>query len=309
MKGKLRHRVAIEADGMPIGSIWGERDRSAPPIDASASRLLATAADQIGQAVRQDRLARQAAEAKIAQASDSLKSALVENVSHDLRIPLASIRAAAGPLIEGSVQLGPDGVREAASAIDLEATRLDRLVANLLDLGRIQGGMLQPHLEAVELREVVTRATSGLLERAPDRDSHGAPEVRLAETWVDADPLLLEQVVSNVLENAAQHTPPGTPVLVTATHEEATSSVCLTIEDGGPGVAPEVMPRLFERFFRDRTPRPSRRPGSGIGLAVARGFVEAMGGRIAARRSDLGGLAIDVRLPATVMPVDLTSGG
>lgn len=306
-RGSLRHRVVIEAEGSHIGSLWGQRDRSAPPLDPSASRLLAAAADQIGQAMHQDRLAARAAEARIAQASDALKSVLVENVSHDLRIPLAAIRADAGPLIDSSLRLDPSQVREAALAIDREAAKLDRLVANLLDLGRIQGGMLQAHREAVELREVVHRATSGLSDPGPSRDGYDAVETRLEETWVDADPVLLQQALANVLENAIQHTPPGTRVLVTASRDEEASSVCLCIEDAGSGVPPEVMPVLFERFIRGSSTGSVRRPGSGIGLAVVRGFVEAMGGRVFARRSDLGGLAIDLWLPATLMPDDLTS--
>lgn len=304
-RGKLRHRVVIEAEGSLIGSLWGQRDRSAPPLDPSASRLLAAAADQVGQAMHQDRLAARAAEARIARASDELKSVLVENVSHDLRIPLAAIRADAGPMIDPSIRLDEDQVREAARAIDQEAAKLDRLVANLLDLGRIQGGMLQTHREAVELYEVVQRASSRLADDAASRDGYDPVEIDLDETWVDADPLLLQQAVANVLENAIQHTPPGTRVIVTASRDDAAARVCLSIEDAGPGVTPEMMPMLFERFMRGPSTERGRRRGSGIGLAVASGFVEAMGGRISARRSDLGGLAIDVRLPASVMPADV----
>ena len=304
-RGKLRHRVVIEAEGSLIGSLWGERDRAAPSLDPSASRLLAAVADQVGQAIYQDRLAVRAAEARIAQASDALKSVLVENVSHDLRIPLAAIRADAGPLIDPAISLSPGQVREAALAIDRQAAKLDRLVANLLDLGRIQGGMLQAHREAVELREVVTRAAAGLADDDASGDGGGSVEIQLQETWVDADPVLLQQALANVLENARRHTPQGTRILVTAAREDAASSVRLSVDDAGPGVSEELLPMLFERFFRNPSSGPSRRPGSGIGLAIARGFVEAMGGRIAARRSDLGGLAIDIRLPATVLPPEL----
>jgi two-component system sensor histidine kinase KdpD len=320
--GRTRLRVVVEAGGAALGSLWGERQRSAPLPDPSTSRLLATAADQIGQAVQQDRLAARAAEARIAQASDALKSALVESVSHDLRLPLASIRAAAGPLIDSSVGLTWDDVHEAATTIDREAAGLDRLVATLLDLGRIQGGMLQAHREAVELGEAVGLARDRLAHRLPPGRA-AAIEVAIGEAWVDADPVLLQQAVVNVLENAVRHTPPGTRVVVSsapaapisATGTTATAravglagieapagAIRLTIEDAGPGVPDEVLARLFERFFRVSTRRAAGRLGSGLGLAVSRGFVEAMGGHVTARPSALGGLAIDMVLPATVLP-------
>jgi two-component system sensor histidine kinase KdpD len=301
----LRHRVVIETADGAVGSIWGVRERSAPEVDRSAGRLLAAAADQIGQALHQDRLAGQAHQVRIAQEGDALKSALVESVSHDLRIPLASIRAAAGPLIDPAARLSPTQVREAGSAIDREARRLDRLVAGLLDLGRIQSGSLQASREAVELREVLSRATARLVDRLPDDVDAASIEVDLEETWVDADPLLLQQAIGNVIENAVRHTPRGTRVLVHTTRSTDPPTIRLTVEDAGPGVPPEALPRLFDRFFRLVPPGTKRRPGSGIGLSVARGFAEAMGGTISARQSELGGLAIDLFLPATVMPAHL----
>ena len=305
--GSLRYRVVIDAAGNIIGSLWGVRPRSASPVDPTATRLLAATADQIGQAAHQDRLATRAADAKVAQESDALKSALVELVSHDLRIPLASIRAAAGPLMGPSAEALPASVQEAAASIDREAARLDRLVANLLDLGRIQAGMLKTRCEAVELKEVVLRSLRRVAETTLVPADHPI-EQRVEESWVDADPVLLQQAVRNVLENALRHTPPGTPVVISASRTEAGAWVRLSIEDGGRGVSAEALPRLFERFYRTPSSGTTQRPGSGIGLAVARGFVEAMGGRISARQSRLGGLAIDMDLPATLLPEHLKVG-
>ncbi len=301
----LRHRVVIEAADGVVGSLWGVRERSAPHLGRSARRLLAASADQIGQALHQDRFASQAAQVRIAQEGDALKSALVESVSHDLRIPLASIRAAAGPLIDPTARLNPAQVRHAGTSIDREARRLDGLVAGLLDLGRIQSGTLQANREAVELREVLTRATARLADRVPGDIDATSIEIDLMETWVDADPLLLQQAIGNVIENAVRYTPQGTRVLVHATRSDEPPIIQLTVEDAGPGVSEEALPRLFDRFFRLVPPGSRRRPGSGIGLAVSRGFIEAMGGRITARRSELGGLAVDLFLPATVMPAHL----
>lgn len=303
--GVIRHRVIIEANGGKLGSIWGLRDRSAGPIDPTSSRLLAAAADQVGQAIRQDRLAAQAAEARIARESSALKSALVESVSHDLRTPLAAIRAAAGALADPKVALDRAERAAAADSIDREAERLDRMVTDLLDLGRIEGGTLRATREAVELRELV--------DRAVERAEHGQHlsldgnriDAQLGETWVDADPILLEQAVSNVLENALRYTPPDAVVRVSTSQPADADRVRLSIEDSGPGVTDAELPRLFEKFYRAGSVSSSARAGSGLGLSIVLGFVEAMGGEVSLRRSALGGLAVDLDLVQTRMPAEL----
>jgi len=198
-------------------------------------------------------------------------------------------------------------VRAAARSIDWEAARLDRLVADLLDLSRVQSGMLTANLEAVELREVILRSLTRMQEAAGAAEAGPVVDVRLPETWVDADPVLLQQSIQNVLENTARHTAPGTAVRISTAAVRSGTWVRLTVEDAGQGVRPEALPRLFDRFYRQSAWQSSRRPGSGLGLAVAKGFVEAMGGTIAARPSELGGLAIDVELPATSLPVELAA--
>jgi two-component system sensor histidine kinase KdpD len=301
----LRYRVAIESGGATIGSIWGSRPRSAPAPDPRATRLLVAAADQVGQAVEVDRSSERAAQARVAQEGDALKSALVESVSHDLRIPLAAIRAATGPLIAQQGDIDADEVRATAVSIDHEASRLDRLVSDLLDLGRVQSGMLKAHLEAVELREVVVRVVEQVGRIASSSDPGPAIDVHMEETWVDADPVLLQQVIANILENAWRHLAPGTAVVIRVDPATGDGQIRLWIEDAGPGVSDEALDRLFDRFYRLRVMGSSRRPGSGLGLAVARGFVEAMGGSISASHSQLGGLAVELVLPATVIPAGL----
>jgi signal transduction histidine kinase len=122
-----------------------------------------------------------------------------------------------------------------------------------------------------------------------------------AETVVRADPILLEQALVNLLDNARRHGGPDVRIRVTATAAVA-GRVGITVDDSGPGVPDAALPRLFDKFYRSETRRPGG-SGTGIGLAVVRGFVEAMGGSVSARRGALGGLAIDVTLPAAVLPV------
>jgi two-component system sensor histidine kinase KdpD len=289
-----RYRVRMEAGGRPVGSIWCEREVEAGPPDSSATRLLAVTADQVAQALEHDRLVDEAQRAEIVRQSDALKSALLESVSHDLRTPLASIRAYAGTLMDGEVSLSSEEARASAAAIDREAQRLNRLVANLLDLGRIEGGALRAAREALDLEDVVLVAVAQVEPRAGTRTLQ--VEVP-GQVTVIADPVLLEEAVINLLENAVRHTPDGTTVLISATSTEP-GTVRLTVEDSGPGVPAEALPHLFEKFYRPRRRGAARQTGTGIGLAVVRGLVEALGGTAQARASALGGLAVDLDLPA-----------
>jgi two-component system sensor histidine kinase KdpD len=292
--GRRRYRVRLEAGGQASGSIWAVRPVDAGDPDAAGTRLLAAAADQIAQALDHDRLADEAKRAEVARQSDVLKSALLASVSHDLRTPLASIRAYAGTLMDEDVQLDPAEARASAAAIDREAQRLNRIVTNLLDLGRIEGGALRPALEVLDVDDVVAGARA-----------HAEPGIERLEldvavepgTLVVADLVLLDEVLVNLLENVVRHTPEGTAARVAA-RELEDGIVRLTVEDAGPGVPPGAMARLFDTFYRvPRSGGPGPR-GTGIGLAVVRGLVTALGGTVRARDSKLGGLAVDLHLPA-----------
>ncbi len=285
------YRVRIEADGRPYGSVWARRPRGAEAPDRTETRLLSAAADLVGLALAHDRLAAEAQAAEIARASDALKSALLQSVSHDLRTPLATIRAAAGSLRPGS-GLSTEDQAESAAAIDREVEYLNRLVTNLLDLSRIEAGALRAERDAYELDDLLGPSIERLKARLGDRPL----EIALDAPPVMVDPIFLDEAVANVLDNAAKYTPPGTRIRVSASPVGG-DRVRLTIEDAGPGVPPEALPRLFEKFYR--VPRRERqsRLGTGIGLAVVRGLIEAMGARVEARQGELGGLAIDVDLP------------
>ena len=258
--------------------------------------MLAAAADQIGQALRQDRLAAEASAAEIARQSDALKSALLQSVSHDLRTPLATIRAAAGSLRPDS-RLDDEDRLASAEAIDREVEYLNRLVTNLLDLSRIEAGELRGEIDTFELDDLVGQT----LERLRTRLAGRPLEVELDAPPVSVDPVFLDEAITNAVENALKYTPPGTRIKVGA-RDTGDGFVRLTVEDGGSGVPDEALEHLFEKFYRAPGAAKGSRSGMGIGLAVVDGLVEAMGGQASARRSDLGGLAIDLDLPIASMP-------
>lgn len=293
------YRVAITAGDRSFGSIWTSRTRTAGDPDHGDTRILAAAADQIGGALERDRLQRDATTAEVSRRSDALKSALLDSVSHDLRTPLASIRAAAGTLMDPEVVWPDEQRREIAASIDREADWLNRLVTNLLDMSRIEAGELKPNLAVFDLRDLVehaiSRSTAGQERRSVGIElPQDLPPVLVDEVYVG-------QVLANLLDNAAKYAGPEAPITVTA-GVHGTDAVRVTVEDGGPGVPPDALPRLFEKFYRVPRPGEGSRRGTGIGLSVVRGLVEAMGGSVTARVSDLGGLAVDLVLPAGSVP-------
>jgi two-component system sensor histidine kinase KdpD len=293
VRGRPVYRIELRAGGDVVGSLWAMRDgRGEPRPDETL--LLAAAADQLGAAIRRDRLLAQAAELEIVRRSDELKSAFVDSVSHDLRTPLATIRAAAGSLADPEIDLPLDERRSLAAAIDAEADRLNRLVGDLLDMSRIEGGALVPDLEIVPLDELVRPAIERAAGAGRPRPIETALPSDLPDVRVDA--ALLDRVLENLLDNAVKYAGADAPIRVTAV-PAGHDAVALTVEDGGPGVPDEAIGAIFDRFSR-LDPVERARRGFGLGLAIVRGLTEAMGGTVTAGRSDLGGLAVTLRLPA-----------
>jgi two-component system sensor histidine kinase KdpD len=290
-------RVPIDSVGQTLGSIWALRKRDVGLPDGDETRLLAAVSDQLGQAVAHDRMAADSHAAEVAYESDALKSALLQSVSHDLRTPLATIRAAAGTL-RGTGVADDAARRESVDAIEREVEYLNRLVTNLLDLSRIEAGAIRANVEPFEIDDVV----GATIERLATRFDGRPLEYVAGTEVVAADPVFLDAALTNVVENALRHTPPGTRLRVSTDVVDRLAR--LTVDDAGPGVPDELLPRLFEKFYRVPGSRASRH-GTGIGLAVVQGLVEAMGGHVAARRSELGGLAIDIDLPLAQVPAEL----
>jgi two-component system sensor histidine kinase KdpD len=261
--------------------------------DRVGTRLLALAADQLALAIRRDDLRREATEVEIARRADALKSALLDAVSHDLRTPLASIRAAAGSLVDPDIAIDVDSARRTAAAIDAEADRLDRLVREVLDLSRIEAGSLRIDVEPLVLGDAVAAVVDRLRPVLGDRPI--ALEIPDDLPPVRADAVLLDGLVANLIDNVAQHVPAPAPLAVSAA--AADGRVRLMIDDGGAGVPDRARERLFSKFQPLPSTRQGSRPGLGLGLAIVRGMAEAMGGSVVAEQSRLGGLRIVVELP------------
>jgi two-component system sensor histidine kinase KdpD len=284
-------RVEISTGARGVGSLWGSRVSGSPSPEET--RLLAAAADQIGAAIGRERLAAEAADAEVARRGDELKSALLDSASHDLRTPLATIRAAAGTIADPAVALADDERRAIARDIDAEAERLSRLVGDLLDMSRIQGGVLVPDIEIIPLESIVRPAVERL-GHAAGQVSIELPE-DLSEVRVDA--ALLDRIVANLLDNAVKFAGPAGAIRVRAA-PALDGRIDLVVEDAGPGVPERDLARIFDRFARLGPGTASGRRGVGLGLSVVRGLTLAMGGEVTATASTLGGLAVTVRLNA-----------
>jgi two-component system sensor histidine kinase KdpD len=297
-RGALAYRVSIEAEGRSLGALWGSRAVVDRQPSREETRMLAASADQIGQALEQDRLRIEASSAELARRADAAKTALLDSVSHDLRTPLASIRAAAGSLMDPEVVWPQEERRAAAAGIDREAERLNRLVTNLLDLSRIEAGELHVEPETFPIEDLIQtslRRLSGVIRGRPIEVTI-EPDLPL----VDVDAILFDQIVTNVIENALAYVPDGAVIRVRVDRGPAGQgdTIQLIVEDGGAGVPDADLDRLFDKFHRGETRSLSSRRGIGIGLSVVRGFVDGMGGHVEARRSVLGGLAIVIDLPS-----------
>ncbi len=260
-------------------------------FSASEDRLLAAAGDQIGGAVERERLSREASEADILRRADKLKTTLLNAVSHDLRTPLASILASASSLRQRDVTWTDAEREEFLGAIVDEARRLDRLVGNLLDLSRIEAGVLRPEKSWYDAGALVDDVLGRLRTlTAGHRVDASIPEDLPP---VPLDYVEIDQVLSNLVENAARHTPPGSDIDVAV--RVADGSARFEVRDRGPGVRADVERDLFAPF---RTAaRQGERAGVGLGLAVAKRLVEAHGGRIWLEHPEGGGARFVFTLP------------
>lgn len=252
--------------------------------DRALLQRLATAAARAWEA-RQ--LAEEAARARDLAAAERIRSALLAAVGHDLRTPLAGIKAAASSLRADDVVWSPQEQAELLAQIEDGADRLGSIIANLLDLSRLQSGALPARATPVALDEVVA---SSLLH---ERGAVVLLEIPDDLPLVRADPGLLERAVANLVDNARRYSPASSPVRVSA--RVGVETVSLAVVDRGPGVPEEDWPRLFVPFQR----LDDRASGShaGLGLAIARGFVEAMGGTLAPSHTPGGGLTMTLTLP------------
>jgi two-component system, OmpR family, sensor histidine kinase KdpD len=263
-------------------------------LSAGERRVLVAFAEQVAVALQQGRLSAQAAEADRLAAANSMRTALLTAVSHDLRTPLAGIKAAASALRSDDLDLGAADRAELVVTIDESADRLTDLVENLLDMSRLHAGAVSPVLTPSDVPAVVQRALGGLDDCEPSR---------VVLDWPDdlppvlADPGLLERVLANLVSNAMRHAPTG-PISVTA--GAVGSRLEVHVVDRGPGVALADRDRVFAPFQRLGDAPAGH--GVGLGLAVARGLTEAMNGTLTAEDTPGGGLTMVVSLRSAAVP-------
>ena len=258
------------------------RGSSLPPSDL---RVLAAFATHVGVLREREELARQTAAAQVLEAGNRTRTALIAAVSHDLRTPLAGIRAAAGTLRHQDRQLTAADRDDLLGAIESSTGRLTTMVVDLLDMSRLETGAVEPVLAPVQLAAVVSAALVGLPAEGRVRVAEPLPEAR-------ADAALLERALANLLSNALRHTAGQVEVAADPTPG---GDVQLRVADHGPGVAVADRPRMFEPFQRLGDSHSG--DGVGLGLAVARGLVEAQGGGVTVEDTPGGGLTMVVRLP------------
>jgi two-component system, OmpR family, sensor histidine kinase KdpD len=262
------------------------------PPAAGDRRVLQAFASHLGVVLERQQLADRAREAQRLEESYAIRTALLAAVSHDLRTPLAGIKAAVSSLRQEDVEWSPADSRALLATIEESADRLHALVANLLDLSRLQTGTVQPQLRPISLDEVVPLAIGGL-------ESACGVTVAIPESLplVSSDPGLLERVVANLVENAVRHSAGGSaPVVVSGS--ASGDRVQLRVVDRGPGVPDALKERIFAPFQRLGDAPPNGSAGVGLGLAVARGFTEATGGQLWAEDTPGGGLTMVVSLAA-----------
>jgi two-component system sensor histidine kinase KdpD len=244
-----------------------------------------------------ERLAQEALEAEAFRRSDALKTALLRAVSHDLRSPLMAILTSAGALNNDELSLEADDRRELTETILGEAGRLDRLVSDLLDLSRLQAGAAAPEPGDWPVDDLV-------LQTLDDAEAATRVEVALTEDdppLVHADRVQCERILANLVENALRYSPPGEAVRVQV--RETASDVLIRVVDHGPGIAPDDADRIFEPFQRGSVPGTTR--GAGLGLAIARGFAEANGGRVWVESHAGQGATFVLELPLAATPVEV----
>lgn len=289
-------RAALHRHG--VVAIRGSGVATLAEVDRRTLELLARHA---ALALERISLAQQREAAEVAVEAERLRATLLSSLSHDLRTPLASIEGAGSTLLDPATPLPPTVSKELLTTIVEESQRMTRMVTNLLDMVRVESGALTARKAWVPLEEVI-----GVARLRLDTLLQGHP----VEVHLPADPLLapidellIEQVVVNLLENAARYTPAGTPIRISASRVGA--EVLIEIADRGPGIPPGEEEAVFRKFHRlggDGLNEPAGRPGTGLGLAICRGVVTAHGGKIWVERTSGGGAAFKFTLPAEAPP-------
>lgn len=289
--------MPLRAAERPSGVLGVSHEERGWQLSMEQRHLLRAMRDQVSVALEGLRRGEQMERAQLVSETEKLRTALLSSVSHDLRTPLVSIMGSTGTLLELQGKLDFGEQRELLTTVMEEAERLNRYVQNLLDMTRLGYGAIEPKREWADLRDAVAAAL-----RAVHRQLAQHPvevEIPADFPWVFHDPLLVEQVLVNLLDNAAKYSAPGAPIAVRA--RLVGERPQLQVADRGPGIPEAEREAVFNMFRRVRA-GDSRNSGAGLGLAICRGFVEAMGGELHARPAAGGGTLMEMTLPPGQQP-------
>lgn len=293
LPGAKRLFLPMRTGSGTVGVIGLQRESDRDLFTPEERRLLDSLNDQTALAIERAELVEMVDEAQVIAEADKLRVAMLTSLSHDLRTPLASILGAATTLLANIGLYDVERTREMLLVVREEAERLDRFVGNLLDMSRLEAGALGSKSQMVDISDAVTAAAARMVRRI---SGHKVREKIPDDLpFANADPLLLEQALVNLLDNAVKYSPVGSEILVTARTMD--DRIVLTVEDEGPGIPLSELPHIFDKFYRVRKADHGV-AGTGLGLSVARGFVEAFGGTLAAgNRSDRSGAIFTLTIP------------
>jgi two-component system sensor histidine kinase KdpD len=268
-----------------------ERPAGGRPFSRDDQLLLEAAARQATAALDRARLDARARNAQLDAETNQLRAAMFSSVTHDLRTPLASIKAGVTSLLDAAVHHDPAQERELLTTILEETDRLNRLVGNLLDLARIRAGALTPTRQPAAMDEIVEVVLARMRPRLSEHTVIAELPPDLPD--VSVDPVQLDQVLTNLLENAGRHAPAGSEIRVSVLWVR--DAVQVRIADEGPGIPLDERERVFEAFYRGSSSPDS--PGSGLGLAISKAVVVAHGGRIWVEEAVGGGCVVAFEIP------------
>lgn len=293
LPGAKRLFLPMRTGRGPIGVIGIDNDRTGPLLTPDQRRMLDALVDQGALAIERVLLVEDMDRVKRTVESERLRSALLTSISHDLKTPLASVLGAASTMRDLAGALSDTEKRDLLATVIDESERLNRFIANLLDMTKLESGAIVPNTALHDLGEIVG---SALRRAAKILAAHEVELVLAADLpMLELDAVLFEQVLFNLLDNAAKYSLPETTIAIKSRRER--DQVVLEIADEGAGIPPDELESVFDKFYRVQK-GDHVRPGTGLGLAISRGFVEAMRGTIAAaNRSDRSGAVLTIRLP------------
>ena len=286
-----RIEVPITIGGVTFGTMAATRSAGARPFGTTDRGLLEAAAKQMAVALERARLGERVRGAQVEAEASLLRAAMFSSVTHDLRTPLASIKASVTSLLSDEVVHDPGQQRDLLTTILEETDRLNRLVGNIMDLARVRAGALIPLREPTDVEEVVHAVINRLRPIMPTARFRAQIRPDLPEIFVD--PVMLDQGLTNLLENAVRYSPGGSEVIVSAARYH--DAVQIRVADQGPGIPEAQREQVFDAFYRgDAEPE---RPGTGLGLAIVAAIATAHGGRVWVEGAPAGGAVLVVEFP------------